>query len=231
MSPAPDGLRFVQDLVNTSVESLAHDPAQDRLAGLGSARTWLRQALADWSEATGTPAPLITIRAGDLAALRELREGLRRGLRAGALNAPVGGEENTGEENSAADESAADESAADESAADESAADKNAGDESGADTGAALVSGGDLKLAVARDGRMRYRPASGDARAIAELVAAETLLAQARGSWPHLKTCANPVCGVCFFDTSPNRSRVWHDTRTCGNASNLRASRARRKTA
>ena len=78
---------------------------------------------------------------------------------------------------------------------------------------------------------MRYLPVSRDARAIDELVAAETLLAQARGAWPHLKTCANPVCGVSFYDTSPHRSRVWHDTRTCGNTSNLRASRARRRTA
>jgi predicted RNA-binding Zn ribbon-like protein len=93
-----------------------------------------------------------------------------------------------------------------------------------------VVSGGELRLVVAPDGRMRYLPASVDVRAIAELVAAETLLAQARDTWPHLKTCANPACGVCFYDTSPNRSRVWHDTKTCGNASNLRASRARRKT-
>ncbi|MFI6076338.1 CGNR zinc finger domain-containing protein [Actinoplanes sp. NPDC051343] len=77
---------------------------------------------------------------------------------------------------------------------------------------------------------MQYRPAGEDGRAIAELVAAEILLAQARGTWPHLKTCANLACGVCFYDTSPNRSRVWHDTKTCGNVSNLRASRARRRT-
>jgi predicted RNA-binding Zn ribbon-like protein len=94
---------------------------------------------------------------------------------------------------------------------------------------AALVSGGDVRLVVAPDGRMRYVPASGDVHAIAELVAAETLLAQVRGIWPRLRTCANPLCGVCFYDTSPNRSLVWHDTRTCGNLSILRASRARRR--
>jgi predicted RNA-binding Zn ribbon-like protein len=91
------------------------------------------------------------------------------------------------------------------------------------------VAGGDLRLDVGADGRMRYRPVAGDVSAIAGLVAAEILFAQARGTWPCLKTCANPVCGACFYDTSPNRSRAWHDTKTCGNASNLRASRARRK--
>lgn len=187
--PAPDGLRFVQDLVNTAIESRAYDPEHDRLADPRAAREWLRQALDEWAAATGTPAPLVTLRPADLAAVQELRERLRAGLRAGARNAPA------------------------------------AGPRSG------LVAGGDLRLVVAPDGRMRYLPASGDAHAIAELVAAETLLAQARGSWPHLKTCANPLCGVCFYDTSPNRSRVWHDTRTCGNTSNLRASRARRRAA
>jgi predicted RNA-binding Zn ribbon-like protein len=34
---------------------------------------------------------------------------------------------------------------------------------------------------------------------------------------------------VCFYDSSPNRSRAWHNTKTCGNVSNLRASRSRRR--
>jgi predicted RNA-binding Zn ribbon-like protein len=180
MSPAPDGLRFVQDLVNTA---LAHD----RLAEPRAARDWLRGALDEWAAATGSTAPLITLRPEDLAAVREFRERLRARLRAEAANVERPGP----------------------------------AEPAGSDVTS------DLKLIA---GRMRYLPASGDARAIAELVAAETLLAQARGTWHHLKTCANPACGVCFYDTSPNRSRVWHDTKTCGNASNLRASRARRKT-
>jgi predicted RNA-binding Zn ribbon-like protein len=189
MSQAPDGLRFVQDLVNTAIESLTYDPAHDRLADPRTAREWLRGALDEWAAATGTPAPLITLRTEDLATVQELRERLRGGLRAEAVNAPDAGPRR-----------------------------------------AALVSGGDVRLVVAADGRMRYVPASGDVHAIAELVAAETLLAQVRGTWPRLRTCANPLCGVCFYDTSPNRSRVWHDTGTCGNLSNLRASRARRRT-
>jgi predicted RNA-binding Zn ribbon-like protein len=34
---------------------------------------------------------------------------------------------------------------------------------------------------------------------------------------------------VAFFDRSRNNSGVWHDVAACGNAINLRASRARRR--
>ncbi|MFF1285457.1 CGNR zinc finger domain-containing protein [Streptomyces sp. NPDC058299] len=44
-----------------------------------------------------------------------------------------------------------------------------------------------------------------------------------------MKTCRNPACGEAFYDRSRNGTRVWHDMKTCGNALNLRASRARRQ--
>ncbi|MGV9881539.1 CGNR zinc finger domain-containing protein [Streptomyces sp. NPDC003006] len=44
-----------------------------------------------------------------------------------------------------------------------------------------------------------------------------------------LKTCRNPLCRVAFYDRSRNNSGVWHDVKTCGNAANLRAYRARRR--
>jgi predicted RNA-binding Zn ribbon-like protein len=141
------------------------------------------EALGEGAAATGTLAPLITLRPGDLPSVRELRERLRSDLRAHAANASA----------------------------------HLAQAASGPAVGGPA---GELKLSAAPDGRMRYRPAAEDGRAIAQLVAAGTLLGQARGTWPHLKTCANPACGICFYDTSPNRSRVWHDTRTCGNTSN-----------
>jgi len=220
MSPAPDGLRFVQDLVNTA---LAHDPAHDRLADPRAAREWLRGALDDWAAATGSTPPLITLRPEDLAAVRKFRERLRARLRAEAANVeqPRRAEAANVERPGRAEAGNLERPGRAEAAnLEQPGPAEPAGDD---------VTG-DLKLVAGRDGRMRYLPASGDARAIAELVAAETLLAQARGTWHHLKTCANPACGVCFYDSSPNRSRVWHDTKTCGNASNLRASRARRKT-
>jgi predicted RNA-binding Zn ribbon-like protein len=46
-----------------------------------------------------------------------------------------------------------------------------------------------------------------------------------------LKICRNPRCRVAFFDRSRNNSGVWRDVRTCGNAANLRAYRARQRAA
>jgi predicted RNA-binding Zn ribbon-like protein len=84
-------------------------------------------------------------------------------------------------------------------------------------------------LAVAPDGTVRYEPLESGWRAVRALTSVEALLAQATGTWPRLKACAYPPCGACFYDSSPNRTRVWHDTKLCGNITNLRASRARKR--
>lgn len=84
-------------------------------------------------------------------------------------------------------------------------------------------------LTVGADGHVGYEPLESGWRAVRALTSAEALVAQASGTWPRLKACAYPPCGLCFYDTSPNRSRVWHDTATCGNITNLRASRSRRQ--
>jgi predicted RNA-binding Zn ribbon-like protein len=86
-----------------------------------------------------------------------------------------------------------------------------------------------ILLTAEADGRVRYEPLESGWRAVRALASAEMLLAQAAGTWPRLKTCAYRTCGGCFYDSSPNRARVWHDTKMCGNVSNLRASRARRR--
>jgi predicted RNA-binding Zn ribbon-like protein len=54
--------------------------------------------------------------------------------------------------------------------------------------------------------------------------------AQENTEW-RLKLCRNPECAVAFYDRSKNSSAVWHNVKTCGNAANLRASRARRRAA
>jgi predicted RNA-binding Zn ribbon-like protein len=46
-----------------------------------------------------------------------------------------------------------------------------------------------------------------------------------------MRLCRNPTCRAAFYDRSKNNSAVWHDVKACGNAINLRASRARRRTA
>ncbi|MGK5684177.1 CGNR zinc finger domain-containing protein [Actinoplanes sp. URMC 104] len=80
-----------------------------------------------------------------------------------------------------------------------------------------------LGLSLAESG-VGYRPDD-----LASLVHVEVLLASRTGTLARLKTCQNPACGAAFYDLSRNGTRVWHDMKTCGNAMNLRASRARRR--
>lgn len=46
-----------------------------------------------------------------------------------------------------------------------------------------------------------------------------------------LRTCAAPDCSHVFVDESRNRSRVYCDSRTCGNRMHVAAYRARRRDA
>jgi CGNR zinc finger len=64
---------------------------------------------------------------------------------------------------------------------------------------------------------------------VAGTLLSDVLLAQQHDLWPRLKPCRNPRCSVIFYDNSKNRSRVWHNTSTCGNLINLRAARTRRR--
>lgn len=66
-------------------------------------------------------------------------------------------------------------------------------------------------------------------RYLESLLLIELLDAQRTGGWARLKLCGNPACAVVFFDRTRNNSGVWHDVHICGNAINLRASRARRR--
>lgn len=49
------------------------------------------------------------------------------------------------------------------------------------------------------------------------------------GEWERLRTCSAPDCGHVFIDESRNRSRVYCDSRTCGNRMHVAAYRARRR--
>jgi predicted RNA-binding Zn ribbon-like protein len=73
-----------------------------------------------------------------------------------------------------------------------------------------------------------YEPRGDGWKAVAAIIEIEALLASRDRSWERLKTCANASCGLAFYDRSPNVGRRWHDTKTCGNVANLRASRSRR---
>ena len=73
LAPAPGALGLAQDLLNTA--PAGHKP--DLLADLASARTWVGEATAQWSAATGLPVPEVVLDAGDLPLLRAFRDDLR----------------------------------------------------------------------------------------------------------------------------------------------------------
>ncbi|BCZ21557.1 CGNR zinc finger domain-containing protein [Mycobacterium senriense] len=85
------------------------------------------------------------------------------------------------------------------------------------------------RFALAGSGEVRLDPAGSGWRWLASALWGEILLSQHAGTWRRIKRCQNHRCGSAFYDRSKNNSGVWHDVKTCGNAVNLRASRARRR--
>jgi predicted RNA-binding Zn ribbon-like protein len=96
--------------------------------------------------------------------------------------------------------------------------------------GASLTAGIEAvaRLRLDADGTVRYVPGPPGIAALVERVLFALYDAQLMGTWRRLKVCRNRECLVAFWDSSRNTSGVWHDVRTCGNAANLRKSRARR---
>ncbi|MFD9217198.1 CGNR zinc finger domain-containing protein [Streptomyces sp. NPDC059544] len=88
---------------------------------------------------------------------------------------------------------------------------------------------GSLRLSLSSDGRIEAHPEGRGVGWVASALLGEMYDAQRNGTWQRLKTCRYEKCAVAFFDRSRNNSGVWHDVRVCGNAVNLRASRARRR--
>lgn len=78
-------------------------------------------------------------------------------------------------------------------------------------------------------GELRLEPTGSGRRRFASAVWGAVFLAQQAKTWNRLKLCHLPACSSAFYDRSKNNSGVWHDVRMCGNAANLRASRARRR--
>jgi hypothetical protein len=78
-------------------------------------------------------------------------------------------------------------------------------------------------------GEVRLEPTGGGWRWLASALWGEILLSQRSDTWRRIKRCHNHSCGTTFYDRSKNNSGVWCDVKTCGNAVNLRASRARRR--
>jgi predicted RNA-binding Zn ribbon-like protein len=84
-------------------------------------------------------------------------------------------------------------------------------------------------LALSETGEVRLEPAGTGWRWLASALWGEILLSQRDGTWRRVKRCHRQGCDSTFYDRSKNNSGVWHDVKTCGNAENLRASRARRR--
>lgn len=84
-------------------------------------------------------------------------------------------------------------------------------------------------FALSDAGEVRLEPNGSGWRWLASALWGEILLSQQVDTWRRIKQCHNHRCGSTFYDRSKNNSGVWHDVKTCGNAVNLRASRARRR--
>jgi predicted RNA-binding Zn ribbon-like protein len=84
-------------------------------------------------------------------------------------------------------------------------------------------------LQLGEDGTVRLEPRGTGWRRLASILLAAAYHAQLADTRRRLKICRNVRCGVAFYDRSRNNSGVWHDVKTCGNAANLRAYRARRR--
>ncbi|MFD4507120.1 CGNR zinc finger domain-containing protein [Streptomyces sp. NPDC058457] len=80
LEPAPGGLAFVQDLLNTRSAGRPREP--DLLQTDEAARAWLDQARESWSGATRRPAPGIELIPEDVQGLRGFRDDLVQSLQA-----------------------------------------------------------------------------------------------------------------------------------------------------
>jgi predicted RNA-binding Zn ribbon-like protein len=94
---------------------------------------------------------------------------------------------------------------------------------------ATLLPSASVFMRVGPDGTALLEPRGDGSRRISAIVLIETFTAQRLDTWRRLKICRNDRCTVSFYDRSRNNSAMWHDSRACGNATYLRASRARKR--
>ncbi|MGP4015036.1 CGNR zinc finger domain-containing protein [Saccharopolyspora sp. 5N708] len=86
-----------------------------------------------------------------------------------------------------------------------------------------------LEFRLGSDGELSAVPRGRGAAWINAVALREVFLGQDRDTWKRLKLCRNRVCSIAFYDTTNNNNGAWHNAQICGNAVNLRASRARRR--
>jgi hypothetical protein len=95
--------------------------------------------------------------------------------------------------------------------------------------GGGVVDEVSTSFGLSETGQLRLEPVGEGWQWLASALWGETLLSQFTDTWRRLKRCRNPDCQSTFYDRSKNNSGVWHNVKVCGNAANLRASRARRR--
>jgi predicted RNA-binding Zn ribbon-like protein len=98
-------------------------------------------------------------------------------------------------------------------------------------TAAAGSTSASASYSLSAAGEVGLQPIGTGWRWLASALWGEILLSQQADVWRRFKLCRNPVCRSTFYDRSKNNSGVWHDVKVCGNAANLRSSRARRAAA
>lgn len=89
------------------------------------------------------------------------------------------------------------------------------------------ISSVDGAFSLSDSGVLRIDPTGSGWRWLASALFSEICLSQRDDTWKRLKQCREPACRTTFYDRSKNNSGRWCNVKTCGNAANLRASRAR----
>jgi len=92
-----------------------------------------------------------------------------------------------------------------------------------------LLPSASVSVRMGPDGTALLEPRGDGSRRVSAIVLIETFTAQRLDTWRRLKICRNDRCAVSFYDRSRNNSAVYNDSRECGNAIYLRASRARKR--
>jgi predicted RNA-binding Zn ribbon-like protein len=98
-----------------------------------------------------------------------------------------------------------------------------------AGNGSAAGGPADARFDLDDDGRPVLSPSGAGWKWVRAALLCDVHVALLSDTWPRLRLCRNPGCQAAFYDRSKNNSAVWHDLKMCGNAINLRASRARRR--
>jgi len=202
---APRGLALVQDLVNTHATARG---GQDLLIDRASAQEWLSGAARQWAQGRGLELPDLSLSEADVETLRDLRASVQEMCAQFPSLRPAGpgGEPGPGGQSGPG------------------------GPPGPGGTPVGVQKRAQVSLVSDDDGRVGIAPTGTGSSWLESAVWSEILLAQQSGEWSRLKLCREPGCRSAFYDTSRNGSGAWHNVRTCGNITNLRASRNRKKT-